>query len=71
VIPRCEPTDADSHIPQDAEMNRAKGNVEALKKKLGMPAYKLPMQQEMIKKQLSDAEAKLNKLLQAEVQHRP
>ena len=52
-------------------MNRAKGNVEALKKKLGMPAYKLPMQQEMIKKQLSDAEAKLNKLLQAEVQHRP
>lgn len=48
-------------------MARAKSNVEALQRKLGLPAYKLPMQQEMLKKQLEEAQGKLDKLVQSHV----
>jgi hypothetical protein len=66
VIETAEAQAAEALAQEDAEreaaLKRARGAVEAVKKKMALPAYSGPRQQELLQKQLTDLQAKLDKL---------
>ncbi len=66
VIETAEAQAAEALAQEDAEreaaLQRARGAVEAVRKKMSLPAYSGPRQQELLQKQLAEVQAKLDKL---------